>query len=170
LVYCTLQLSSFDTGHPFRYGYWGSIWSATCRFCNPDLLSSEHDYPAWEQALCACLQTSSDEVLRTANQCHIERPDVATTKLADNEVAPTVTTSDMIVIEQETHYTFDVDSEAQPVSSSDNDDFVSACLTNSFNTIHNPAEYRIVVVDIESAIIVPDDGLQSNDVHITNCT
>jgi hypothetical protein len=78
--------------------------------------------------------------------------------------------NDMIVTVQETHYTFDVDSEAQPASSQDVDDFVSACLTNSFNTIHNPAEYRIVAIDVQSEIIMPDAGLQSYDLQITNCT
>jgi hypothetical protein len=77
--------------------------------------------------------------------------------------------SDMIVIVQETHYTFDVDSQAQPVSSSDIDDFVSKCLTESFNAIHNPTEYRIIAVDVESEIIVPDSGLQASEIQITNC-
>ncbi len=160
----------FDTGHPFRYGYWGSITSATCRYCNPDLFSSEHDYPAWEEAFCTCLQTSSDEALRTANHCHIERPDVVASTVSDIvEVAPTVTTSDMIVIVQDTHYTFDVDSEAQPASSSDIDDFVSACLTEAFNAIHNPTLYRIIAVDVESEIIVPDAAHQSaTEIQITN--
>jgi hypothetical protein len=77
---------------------------------------------------------------------------------------------DMIVIVQDTHYTFDVDSEAQPASSSDIDNFVSACLTESFNAIHNPTLYRIIAVDVESEIIVPDAAHQSaTEIQITNC-
>lgn len=65
---------------------------------------------------------------------------------------------DMVVTVQETHYTFDVDADIEPEASAAVDDFVSACLTKSFNTIHDPKQYRVIAVDVESEIVVPDSN------------
>jgi hypothetical protein len=65
---------------------------------------------------------------------------------------------DMVVTVQETHYTFDVDADIEPNASAAVDDFVSTCLVSSFNTIHNPTQYRVIAVDVESEIIVPDSN------------
>ena len=66
---------------------------------------------------------------------------------------------DMVVTVQETHYTFNVDAETEPVASEATDDFVSTCLANSFNSIHDPAQYRVISVEVESEIVVPDSSL-----------
>ncbi|KAI2493751.1 hypothetical protein MHU86_20790 [Fragilaria crotonensis] len=144
---------------PFRYGYWGDLWTVSCRYCNPDLLTSEHDYPAWEEAFCTCLQGSSDEVIATATMCHIERSDHAVEDvILDSKVVDAATGNDMVVTVQETHYTFDVDADIEPDASAAVDDFVSTCLTKSFNAIHDPKQYRVIAVDVESEIVVPDSN------------
>mmetsp|Transcript_32231 Transcript_32231/g.53269 ORF Transcript_32231/g.53269 Transcript_32231/m.53269 type:complete len:87 (-) Transcript_32231:17-277(-) len=62
------------TDNPWTIGYWGDLWSVRCNFC-PDnsMLASTHNYPEWESSFCACLQDTSDGVLQTASNCHIER-------------------------------------------------------------------------------------------------
>jgi hypothetical protein len=121
--------------------------------------------------------------MSTATMCRIERPDaaaiaadvaadIAEDVVADNQVVDTATGDEMVVTVQETHYTFDVDAETEPVASEATDDFVSTCLANSFNSIHDPAQYRVISVEVESEIIVPDSSLLNSAVGapIRACT
>ena len=61
----------------------------------------------------------------------------------------------MIVTVQETHFTFEVKSEAEPVRSAAVDDMVTSCLATSFNEIHDPTEYHVESIEVESEDVTP---------------
>ena len=62
---------------------------------------------------------------------------------------------DMVLVQQETHYTFQVDAKTAPVESDDTDDMINECLASSFNNMHDPSEYQVQSIELESETVTP---------------
>ena len=74
----------------------------------------------------------------------------------EDTIASDISADSMIETSIETNYTFDVVADTLPDTSAERENMVTGCLQSSFNAIHDPTKNRILAVEVENHIVVPD--------------
>jgi len=157
----TTQIASWSWSI-WLYGYYAFMMTYHCDLCPPVALHSSRYYPEWEEGFCACLQESEFDDLKTASECRIEvQNDGTQLEIQEEASQPKAAASSEVlgdvISNQETRYSFKVDipNDVTPNQSADIQNFITTCFASSFNAIHDPNEYGIEAVEIESDVVLP---------------